>query len=162
LLPALGKVLERLVAKRVTRQAFSADIIPNQQFGFRKRHTTTAQLTHLTEYITHGFNIKKHTGLVTLDLEKAYDTVWIKVLLFKLINFKFPIYLITFLHSYLMHRSFSVELSGTSSPTKYPMAGLPQGAVFSPVLFSLYTADFPHIPNIHMALFADDTALFTQ
>jgi hypothetical protein len=61
-----------------------------------------------------------------------------------------------------MHRSFSVEISGTSSPTKYPMAGLPQGAVLSPVLVSLYTADFPHIPNIHIALFADDTALYTQ
>jgi hypothetical protein len=113
--------------------------------GFRKRHSTTAQLTRLTDYITHGFNIKKPTGLVTLDLEKAYDTVWIKDLLFKLITFKFPTYLLTFLHSYLMHRSFSVELSGSSSPTKYPMAGLPQGAVLSPVPFSLYTADFLHI-----------------
>jgi hypothetical protein len=55
-----------------------------------------------------------------------------------------------------------VTLAGVSSPIKYSSAGLPQGAVLSPILFSLYTADFPRIPHIHTALFADDTAIFSQ
>jgi hypothetical protein len=162
LLPTISKILERLVAKRLSRQAIGEGIIPPEQFGFRKHHSTTAQLTRLAEFITHGFNIRKHTGLITLDLEKAYDTVWINGQLFKLISFKFPAYLIKFIHSYLSNRSFSVTLSDVSSPVKYTAAGLPQGAVLSPLLFSIYTADYPRIPHIHTALYADDTAIYSQ
>jgi hypothetical protein len=139
LLPAIEKVLERIVTKRLNQHALESGTIPNEQFGFRKKHSTTSQLTRLTDYITHGYNIKKHTGLLTLDLEK----VWIKGLLFKLINFNFPPYLIFFLSSYLRNRSFSVVITGASSPTKYPEAGLPQGAALSPILFTFYTVDFP-------------------
>jgi hypothetical protein len=153
LLPTFSKILERIVAKRLTRKAIGEGIIPQEQFGFRKRHSTTAQLTRLSDFITHGFNIRKHTRLITLDLEKAYNTVWINGLLFKLINFKFPAYIIKFLRSYLSHRSFSVTLSGVSSPIKYTSAGLPQGAVLSPILFSIYTADFPRIPYIYIYIY---------
>jgi hypothetical protein len=41
-------------------------------------------------------------------------------------------------------------------------AGLPQGAVLSPILFSIYTADFPRTPRVHTAMYADDTALYSQ
>jgi hypothetical protein len=98
----------------------------------------------------------------TIDLEKAYDTVWINGLIFKLICFKFPMYLIKFIHSYLSNRSFSVTLSDISSPIKYTAAGLPQGAVLSPLLFSIYMADFPRLPHIHTALYADDTAIYSS
>lgn len=76
------------MAKRLNRHALDTGTIPNEQFGFCKRHSTTSQLTRLTEYITHGDNIEKHTGLITLDLEKAYDSVWIQGLLVKLITLK--------------------------------------------------------------------------
>jgi hypothetical protein len=83
-------------------------------------------------------------------------------LLYKLISFGFPAYLIQFLHSYLTNRSFYVTVAGYRSPTKQISAGLPQGAVLSPVLFNILTADIPRITHIQLALFADDTALCTQ
>jgi hypothetical protein len=100
--------------------------------------------------------------MVLLDIEKAYDTVWVRGLIYKLITFKFPGYLIYFLHSYLTDRSFAVNISGSYSPTKLLPAGLPQGAVLSPILFTIYTADMPRPPHIHLALFADDTAIYAQ
>jgi hypothetical protein len=154
--------MERIVTKRLTQKAIRENIIPHEQFGFRKRHSTTAQLARLADFITHGFNIRKHTGLIALDLEKAYDTIWIKGLLFKLIQYKYPTYIVKFILSYLTHRAFTVTISGISSLPKYPEAGLPQGAVLSPILFAICTADFPRIPHINTALFADDTAVFTQ
>jgi hypothetical protein len=74
--------MERIVKTRLVRHANKERIIPNEQFGFRKKHSTTMQLARLTENITHGFNMRKHTGLVLLDLEKAFDTVWANGLLY--------------------------------------------------------------------------------
>jgi hypothetical protein len=49
-----------------------------------------AKIARLTEHITHGYNINKHTGMVLLDIEKKYDTVCTQGLLFKLLTYNFP------------------------------------------------------------------------
>ena len=90
LLSALSKLLERVVARRMEGHARRGRLIPNEQFGFRKRHSTVAKIARLTEHITHGYNINKHTGMVLLDIEKAYDTVCTQGLLFKLLTYNFP------------------------------------------------------------------------
>jgi hypothetical protein len=100
--------------------------------------------------------------MVTLDLEKAYDTIWINGLLYKLIQKEFAAYLITFLFSYLRDRTFSVVINGAQSTPRTQGAGLPQGAALSPILFTYYISDIPRLQHIHMALYADDTALLTQ
>jgi len=81
--------------------------------------------------------------MILLDLEKAYDTVWQHGLLYKLIKFNLPTYLVFLMNSFLTGRSFAVHLPHTCSSLKFPPAGLPQGAVLSTILFSLYIADIP-------------------
>jgi hypothetical protein len=94
-----------------------------------------------------------------LNIEKAHDTVWLAGLLFKLISFYLPDYLLFFLKSYLEGRTFTVHLNDTTSTPKATLSGLSQGAVLSTTLFSLYTSDMPHT---HFTLYADDTALRSQ
>jgi hypothetical protein len=155
------KLLEKSVAKRLGHHAENNDIIPNVQFDFRKRNSV-AQLARLTDCVTHGFNENKHTGLVLLDMEKAYDSVWVEGLIYKLISFEVPEYLIAVLDSYLTGRSLAVTVDGCLSPTKWTTAGIPQGAVLSPLLYNLFTADMPQMTHIQIALFTDDAALYTQ
>jgi hypothetical protein len=38
---------------------------------------------------------------------------------------------------------------------------VPQGAVLSPTLFNIFTSDFPALIDVQLALFADDSALFS-
>jgi hypothetical protein len=95
------------------------------------------------------YNLHKHTGMVSLDIEKAYDTVWINGLLYKLISFKLPTYLIFIIKAFLTERSFTVRLTDAFSLPKHTPSGSPQGAVLSTTLFVLYISDIPLTLNWH-------------
>jgi hypothetical protein len=157
-----GKLFERIIATRLSTQVNLKHLLPDEQCGFRKKHSTVSQLARITDYISKGFNLHKHTGMVSLDVEKAYDTVWINGLLYKLITLQLPAYLVTILRAFLVGRSFTVRLNDTSSTPKHTPAGLPQGAVLSTTLFAIYISDMPRPCNTQLAIYADDTALFTQ
>ena len=100
--------------------------------------------------------------MILLDTEKAYDTIWIYGLLYKLIIFKLPTYLLFTLKAFLEGRTFTVHLDEASSSPKATPVGLPQGAVLSSTLFALYISDIPHLPNTQLSLYADDTAILAQ
>jgi hypothetical protein len=100
--------------------------------------------------------------MVLLDLEKAYDTVWIHGLLNKLIVFKLPTYRLFTLKAFLEGRSYTVHLNHTSSSPNTAPSSLSQGAVSSTTLFALYISDMPQPPNTKLALYADDTAILVQ
>ena len=97
-----------------------------------------------------------------LDIEKAFDTTWINGLTYKLIQLNLPPSLTKLLYSYLTNRKFFVTVDGFLSDTKHIHAGVPQGAVLSPLLYNIYVADIPTSKPIHMAQFADDTCIFYQ
>ena len=105
LLSTLGKLFERILAARRTSFVNQRHLLPHTQFGFCKKHSTVSQLARITDYISHGYNLHKHSGMVFLDLDKAYDTVWIHGLLYKLIVFQLPTYLLFILKEYLEGRS---------------------------------------------------------
>ena len=59
-------------------------------------------------------------------------------------------------------KSFVVNIETEySSPRSIP-AGVPQGSVLSPVLYSIYTSHFTILKDQSLALYADDTAIITK
>ncbi|CAH2108991.1 unnamed protein product [Euphydryas editha] len=167
LLNSLGKVYERIILIRL-KQAMERMKPPliNEQFGFRTNHSSVHQVHRITEHILRGFAISRSrtTGAVFFDIAKAFDKVWHNGLVFKLYQYGLPDRLVRIIRDYLSNRTFRYRVEGTLSSPRQIRAGVPQGSVLSPTLFSLYTNDIP-IPAestaTKLALFADDTALFT-
>ncbi|KAJ1127276.1 hypothetical protein NDU88_005679 [Pleurodeles waltl] len=139
------------------------NILAKEQFGFRKEHSTNHQLLRVVDIISHGFNINKSTGVVFLDVAKAFDRVWHKGLLYKLIKLKFPSYLVKLLSSYLSKRTFHVAVREECSTSRPILAGVPQGSILGPFLFNIFTNDIPtDLKKTDLALYADDVAVISQ
>lgn len=68
--------------------------IPNFQFGFRTNYFIRQQICRIAQFITHNFNLNKHTNMVLFDVVKAFDTTWRAGIMCKIIDYKFLPYLI--------------------------------------------------------------------
>ncbi len=160
LLDTIGKLFEKNLLTRILHQVGECGLLRDEQFGFRPGLSTTLQLARLVERITRNFGERRLTGAVFLDVAKAFDTVWIEGLLYKLTILNFPSYLVHVISSYLRGRTFEASFLTATSSRRVMRAGVAQGGLISPVLFSLYVNDIP-TPSHHveLALYADDMAI---
>ena len=157
LLNTLGKIYEKLILRRISQHALQ--IIPDTQFGFVPHRSTTLQLLRLTKYIQTGYDNYQHTAAIFLDVEKAYDTVWIPGLLHKLIQYGFPETFIHIIATYLTDRKFQVKIDGALSSPRKIHTGVPQGAILASILYNIYTADASTNKSLQIAQYAQDTVL---
>lgn len=160
LLSSLSKLFEAIIYTRLI--STTQNLLKNEQFGFRKKHSTTQQLARVAEHIAHHLNLNQSTGMFLLDIEKAFDTVWHDGLLHKLVSNDVPLSLIKLVQSYLTNRTFHVHIDDVSSSSHEVPAGVPQGSILGPYLFLLFLNDIPVQPRTKLACFADDTASLTS
>jgi hypothetical protein len=118
------------------------------------------QLVRLVERITRNFEEKRLTGADFLDVAKAFDTVWMDGVLYKLTLLKVPSYTVHKMSSYLRGRKFEASIQTAKSSRRVMGAGVTQGGLISLVLFCLYVNDMPS-PSHHfeLVLYANDSAL---
>lgn len=64
--------------------------------------------------------------------------------------------------SFLDSRSFQVKIDKSLSASVTIPAGVSQGSVLSPFLYSLYTSDLPQPKDCDIGIFADDTAIISS
>lgn len=159
LLPSISKILEKVIKDKLLAYIEENNILPPQQFGFRKGHNTSHAVSRIKNIVRTKFEEGKSTGMVLLDIKAAFDSVWHDALIFKMINFKFPIPLIKIINCFLKDRIYRVHIGSCSSNRTSVPAGCPQGSCLSPVLYNIYTADFPILTECTTSIFADDTAV---
>lgn len=157
LLPTMSKILERVILSRIESHLESRTVIPRQQFGFKRGHSTNHQLVRLTQSIQQSFARGQSVGMILLDVEKAYDSVWQDAILHKMKLAGFPQYILKLLHSFLKNRSFQVIVDGELSRPQLIPFGVPQGAVLSPILYNIFTSDVVMVNGVEYYMFADDT-----
>lgn len=164
LLEVPGKILEKIINKRLRTYLEHNNILPPAQHGFRANKSTDTALAVTTEKIANALGNKQQCCIVLRDVSKAFDKVWHEGLKYKIHNSNIPIVLSKILCNFLDNRHACINLQTYQGPTFQIKSGVPQGSSISPTLYSLYTHDIPS-PSHGCAniIYADDiTQIITQ
>ena len=159
LLPLISKVIEKVIHNQTSTFLNSKNLLYNYQSGFRKKHSTDFCLSYLNDKILKGFDRGMMTGMILIDLQKAFDTIDHDVLLQKLYAIGFSKRIVNWFKSYLSNRSFKVNLGNNFSQPASVSCGVPQGSILGPLLFSIYVNDMSQAAKCDLFLYADDSCL---
>jgi len=103
---------------------------------------------------------ERFSGLVTIDLSKAFDTVCHKRLLIKLDHYGITGTAYNLINSYLLtKRSQYVFINYVASVQRTIKMGVLQGSILDPLLFLIYINDLHNCTHSVPRLFTDDTAI---
>ena len=97
----------------------------------------------MNDKILKGFDDGLVTGLILIDLQKAFDTINHDILLKKLSIISFSDHTVKWLQFYLSSRKFTVYLDKSFSKVSSISCGVPQGSIIDPLLFLIYANDMP-------------------
>jgi ribonuclease HI len=164
LLNCLGKIAEKIIAKRLAHLANTTDLLDDDQLGGRaQKSAIDAALS-----ITHDIQIAKNDGLITsalfLDIKGAFDHVSKNQLLKICIELGLPKSLYNWINSFLIDRFIQLAFDGETQPKNRINIGIPQGSPVSPILFLIYIqALFKEIKSVQFRIpsYIDDIGIIT-
>uniref|UniRef100_A0A2P2I2N0 Pol-like protein n=2 Tax=Hirondellea gigas TaxID=1518452 RepID=A0A2P2I2N0_9CRUS len=160
LLSCLGKLLERIIQRRLDYQIENRlQLLARSQCGFRKGQGTIDVLVRLEQEIRESMRDRKVCLVVYMDLKSAYDKVWGRGLVYKLIKSGLKGKIVQWLNDYLRNRKIKVKIEGMISENRGIETGVPQGAVLSPILFNVMINDIPQQEGIVQYIYADDITI---
>ena len=154
LTPSLSKVFEAIINNSLVNFCERNKIVPDSQFGFKHHHSTTHAIHKLLSDVNNHVAKSQLVGAALLDLEKAFDSVWLNGLLYRLDNLYFPRWLTHMVWDMISEKSF-VTWDGTDmSSLKFSIEeGLQQGTVNSPLLFNIFISRLPSLFNFNNLVF---------
>ena len=101
----------------------------------------------------------KLTGVVFLDIRKAFDSINHKILLKKTNDHFWNIWF----ESYLTNREQVCSVNGQTSSSGKIICEVPQDSILDSLMFLLYINDMPDcLKSTTPSLYADDTEIFSS
>ena len=137
------------------------NLISDNKSGFEPGDSYVNQLLSITHEIYQSFDDNLEVRAVFLDISKAFDKLWHKVLIYKLKQNGIPGNILNTIIDFLRFRKQRVVLNGQISKWTSIEAGVLQGSILGPLLFLIYINDLSDDPSTNAKLFADDTSLFS-
>ena len=99
--------------------------------------------------------------MILIDLQKTFDTIDHDILLQKLYAIGFSKHLVNWFRSYLINRTFLVNLGNAFSQPACVSSGVPQGSILGPLLFLIYF-NISQAVKCNLFLYVDDRCFICQ
>ena len=139
LFPTLCKIFEMVLLKRLENFAEQMGLCSNMQFGFKEGVGCTEASFTILESINHMLERGNKVFSCFLDVRKAFDTVWIDGLLFKLFS-EFGIRGRMWLVIRGLYTGIKAQVlySGSLSRKFDVLQGTGQGRILAPFMYKVY------------------------
>lgn len=142
LLATLGKLLESVIAERISHAVETHGLLPTNHFGARKQRSAEQALVLLQEQIYTAWRGRRIVSLISFDVKGAYNGVCKERLLQRMKARGIPEKLLRWIEAFCSERTATIQINGQVSEIRsLPQAGLPQGSPLSPILFLFFNAD---------------------
>uniref|UniRef100_A0A8C9VNC9 Reverse transcriptase domain-containing protein n=1 Tax=Scleropages formosus TaxID=113540 RepID=A0A8C9VNC9_SCLFO len=163
LLSFLSKALEQAACDQLSDFLTRNHLLDGYQSGFKVGHSTETALLAVSDALQAARAASLSLVLIFLDLSAASDTVNHRILLSSLNQLGIKCAALRWFESYLSARSYQVVWRSSRSSLLPLSAGVPQGSVLGPLLFSIYTSSLSPVIASHgfkYHCYADDIQLF--
>ena len=146
LLECCGKLLEKVVAKRIMSDLNAHNLLPGTQFGSRDYHCATDAALVLTHTAQQGLAAGYPVATLLFDIQGFFDNINRDrvVHIFDILGF--PLELVRWIESFLSDQTLALHFNGWASTLFEALNGTPQGSPLSPILSAVYT-----IPLLRLA-----------
>jgi len=138
LLNCLGKILEKMMATRLSYLAETEDILHPEQIGGRKQRSAVDAVMALVHDIEMGKSSNWLTSVLMLDVKGAFDNVSRARLLKTMRELGLPDQYLSWTDNFMTDRKAALAFDGEKESIKPVETGIPQGSPISPILFLIY------------------------
>ena len=152
IMSCFSKLLEKIVHSRTIDFLNSNSVLCPTQYGFRPKQSTVHAILDIVSTCFDNVEDKQFTGLLLLDLTKAFDTVQHNIVFAKLNHYGIRGVANNFFESYLTNRSQAVIIYDNHSSKSNIDIGVPQGSSLGPLQFLLYMNDLPNCISSRVGL----------
>lgn len=161
----VGKIFEYMLKVRLDWYVESNNILPKEQYGFRKGKSCVESFVALLRDIKDSFQSFSSTVCAFLDVQGAFDNVDPTILAEVLIDIGVPGKVCEWIFKFLFKRTMYVKFNNILHGPRHIYKGTMQGATISPLLYSIYTSQLCKYLiscNVKFLQYADDIVVYSS
>jgi len=160
LLQTVSKILERVVASRLSLTARTLKLVHSNQYGSLPTLSSFDVAISLVDTVRTLQRPGLRVSTLFLDIKGGFDNINASTLCSSLKKAGVPHYMVSWIGSFLSQRTCRLLFQGSPKTFSPVQVGTPQGSLISPLLFVIYVASLHiQIPRGLSLSYVDDFAL---